>query len=189
MVSPTEPALFVYCEGATEAEFIKDLRAHWRIPQRQVVVVGACGVPGSVVGTARKKQRELRERDAEVWAVFDRDEHPSWNAAIELAGRLGIRLAASNPCFELWAILLYTEQWAHLERHEAQHRLRALHAGYHHERSPYLELGLVLPGIADARRRCEGLRRRAEADGDAWRNPTSGVHALVDAIHRRVPTE
>ena len=42
----------------------------------------------------------------EVWCVFDRDRHPSYQEAFELASRnRRIRLCWSNPCIELWFLM------------------------------------------------------------------------------------
>lgn len=40
-----------------------------------------------------------------VWCVFDRDDHPGVDAAIDRAQRAGVRVAFSHPCFELWRLL------------------------------------------------------------------------------------
>ena len=41
----------------------------------------------------------------EYWCVFDVDEHPYLNRALELARTSGISIALSNPCLELWFLL------------------------------------------------------------------------------------
>jgi hypothetical protein len=45
--------------------------------------------------------------------MFDRDEHPNFARAIDLADRHGIKLAMSNPCLELWFILHFEDQTAY----------------------------------------------------------------------------
>ena len=66
----------------------------------------------------RKLKRDrLATRDS-VWAMFDRDIHKRFDEARDLARGNGIRLAISNPCFELWGILHYQDQNAPLGRQE-----------------------------------------------------------------------
>ncbi|WP_084734299.1 RloB family protein [Rhodococcus sp. RD6.2] len=48
----------------------------------------------------------------EVWIVVDRDDHAYLEDALRTALREGIRVAFSNPCFEVWPIL-------HLSDHRA----------------------------------------------------------------------
>lgn len=43
----------------------------------------------------------------EVWVLYDRDDHPGIPEARDLAGRNGVRIAYSHPCFELWRLLHY----------------------------------------------------------------------------------
>jgi hypothetical protein len=56
----------------------------------------------------------------EIWCVFDRDEHPLVNEAIELAAQHEIGVAFSNPCFELWFVLHAQDLRRHTDRHEMQ---------------------------------------------------------------------
>lgn len=130
-----EPSVLALCEGNTEARLLEQLRAHWRIPGLRVRVEGSLGDPRNVVRVARDRRHGDTGHHVEVWVVFDRDEHPHWSSAIDRARALGVGLAISNPCFELWALLLHREQTAHIHRHAAQRALKRLHRGYDHARS------------------------------------------------------
>ena len=78
----------------------------------------------------------------QVYAVFDRDDHPSYFEALELAksldGKLrndakqpvGFYAVASVPCFELWLILHYEEIQHPLHRVEVISRLKKYIPGY-----------------------------------------------------------
>ena len=52
--------------------------------------------------------------------MFDVDEHPDVDAAIRDAAQVNIGIAVSNPCVELWFLLHWRDQTAHLDRHAAQ---------------------------------------------------------------------
>lgn len=72
----------------------------------------------------------------EVYAVFDRDDHASYDAALALArsldGRLRndnkqpvvFRAIASVPCFELWLLLHFEDIQAAIHRDDVVRRLR-----------------------------------------------------------------
>ncbi|MGH3940412.1 MAG: RloB family protein, partial [Pseudonocardiaceae bacterium] len=63
------------------------------------------------------------------WCVFDVEwpkNHPNLKQAIQLARDHNIRLAISNPCFELWLILHFEDQTAFLNTDEAETRSRKL---------------------------------------------------------------
>lgn len=87
------------------------------------------GAPMSLVERAVEKMDQRRRTmrrgrgDAafdEIWCVFDRDEHPFVNEALELAARHEIGVAFSNPCFELWFVLHAQDLRRHTDRHEMQ---------------------------------------------------------------------
>ena len=71
-----------------------------------------------------------------VYALFDRDEHESYHAALTTASALDGKLrndekkfirflaVASVPCFELWLLLHFEDVLAPLHRDEAVARLR-----------------------------------------------------------------
>lgn len=41
----------------------------------------------------------------QVWAVFDRNSHEHFDEAVRKCEQGGIKVARSNPCFEIWLIL------------------------------------------------------------------------------------
>lgn len=62
----------------------------------------------------------------QIWCVFDRDEHPNFGQALNLATDNGIGVAVSNPCLELSFLLHFQEQTRFIDRHEAQRQAEAL---------------------------------------------------------------
>ena len=52
-----------------------------------------------------RRRKGSFERQDQVWAVFDRDEPPESEQAVQLCEPSGLRVARSNPWFELWLIL------------------------------------------------------------------------------------
>jgi hypothetical protein len=180
------PVILVICEGKTEKKCLVSLRSRWRIPTVQVEVAGEGGVPRSVVNAAKKQWSQYGRRKSdrpETWVVFDRDEHPCWSAAIDQAHALKFKLGISNPCFELWGILLHKDQTAEIEREKAQSLLKGLHRGYDHSRNPVLDCELVLKGIDDAHDRSEELLCIANRnDADRYKNPTTRFHLLIERL-------
>ena len=56
------------------------------------------------VRSNRPTKRRAADYD-EIWCVFDIDEHPNVPQAVEEARQVGVEVAVSNPCFELWLVL------------------------------------------------------------------------------------
>ena len=99
--------IVVVTEGKkTEPGYLRVFSRLFRVPTVEVVPIGVGEDPRSVVERAIKEARSLvgdaaSQRDA-VWAMFDRDDHATFEEARRLAADHGIPVAVSNPCFELW---------------------------------------------------------------------------------------
>ena len=189
---PSGPAIrriAVFAEGEkTEPGYL----THWHRAHRDHVHVktsGGLGAPMTVVNRAVQQKRQ-EARDAkrgrgrasdEYWCVFDVDQHPNIGAAVQKAVDNGIGVAVSNPCVELWFILHFQDQSAHIERDAAQTISEQL-----------LKCGKVLNERAlqmldetftDARARAKSLDDKHAGDGRPPRsNPSSGMWRLIDRI-------
>lgn len=181
--------LLVFVEGKrTEDGYVK----FWWRRHRDKVIVNIDerhGTPMALVqlAIARKIREEREERRGrgsahdEVWCVFDVDEHPNLEEAIQLADRNGVKVVVSNPCIELWFILHYEEQNAYIERKPAQMRAMEL---------LQCKKTLTEAALESLAARHEGAMRRALAldekhildDNRPRSNPSSDVWRLVDKI-------
>jgi RloB-like protein len=113
--------------------------------------------------------------------MFDRDEHPNFDRAIDLATRHGINLAMSNPCIELWFILHFEDCTVHIERQKAQRRAaELLRCSKALNESALSTLG---ERYDEARCRAVKLDEKHEGDGSPpGTNPCSRVWRLIDVI-------
>lgn len=183
----------IFCEGATEEDYLNVLAGSIRGPLIDIQVSGQVGVPESVVNRAIVHRSELLRREGRsasdsfealfsVWAMFDKDDHDV-SAPIQRAKAAGVNVAFSNPCFELWGILHFEDHDAPDNRRDVQRRLRELMPSYDHERHPYFthEL-LTLDRERDAALRASTLRQRRHDEGDAQGNPHTTVDNLVNQI-------
>jgi len=178
--------------------FVEGLRTedlyltYWRRQYRDRVRVEIDpyrGAPLQLVEKAVEEQR-TEARDArrgrgrahdQIWCVFDRDEHPNFARAIELADRHSINLAISNPCLELWFILHFEDQTAYLERQAAQDRAEEL-LGCSKALTD-AALSALAERYDEARRRAIKLDEKHTGDGSPpGSNPSSGMWHLIDLI-------
>lgn len=178
----------IYCEGTvTEPMYLKALAA---LPEtRRVAALDIRGMgfePRRLVTEARNAQRqdaEAKHRQVEYWCVFDveaPEPHHGLHDAIQMARDNGIRVAISNPCFELWLILHYAEHSRWLDT-QAARSIRRQHdgsSGQGLDRGAYMQRREV--ATSRARRLAEMHERdRREAPDD---NPSSNVHRLLQAV-------
>ena len=185
--------VLIVCEGQkTERGYFEALRRSMRLPTMRIRVVHPNATdPLTIVESTIEERAKLRSDGLwfatdEAWVVFDGDEHISaslqrWNRAIQLARDNGIRLAVSNPCFELWYLIHFQDQTANLDRASACRRLRTHIASY--AKSDVLWPTPLQALTAEAVRRSEVMLERARRDElGEFVNPSTGVHELVQVL-------
>jgi hypothetical protein len=176
------PRILIVCEGtATEPTYLAALIREFRATSAEVVIDDKGGVPKTLVERAVTEKRSAeaasrREKDPylryeEVWCVYDVDEHPNLNDARQQADANGIRLAISNPSFELWLLLHFQEQQAYIER-AAAHRCCSTHMPGYVKRAEFRRLA---PHVQLAEQRALALEARNESAGQPGANPSTGV--------------
>lgn len=186
--------LLVFTEGEkTEEGYL----IHWWRAHRDQVTVTIDDFHGGPLplvdrAAAAKRAEASEERRGrgrshdEVWCVFDRDEHPNVPQALEKAGANGIGVALSNPCIELWFLLHFRDQTAHLERDDAQSRSKTLLG---------CEKALTPKALAELEARYEEARARAHKldekhagdDSPRHSNPSSNMWELIERIRTPLP--
>jgi hypothetical protein len=179
--------LLIVCEGTvTEPRYFKDVRYHEHsLIELDVrpggapkdLVERAAGLKREANGKARKLKDDNQKYE-EVWCVFDIDEHPLVPEAKDQARANGIELAISNPCFELWALLHFQDQHAHIERGKLHHRCATHMPGYEKR----LDYGTLRPKYSDALKRAGDLERWHESRDTTGANPSTTVYKLVERI-------
>lgn len=183
------PSVLICCEGkVTEPSYLNGLKNELRIRLCRVEVVPAGPNPKTIVDYAVEKKQESehraqREKDEnlkydEVWCVFDVDSHHHIPEAKQKASANGVELAISNPCFELWLLLHFKDQRAHIERHDVQSACRECMPGYD-KNVPFHK---VFPHYESAVQRTVELNKWQESRGCAGGNPSTGVHRLTERI-------
>jgi len=186
---PALPRILVLCEGkVTEPTYLRAFRSLCRNPRVEVEIGKERGVPLTLVEEAVKARdaalrRARREKDDnlsfdEVWCVFDVDDHPHLPEARALAGQKEIRLAISNPCFELWLLLHFRPSPGAQHRKDVASQLSRYLSDY--DKTP--QMREVLPGYTEALKRARRLEAEAAVMGELGRNPSTTVHHLTESI-------
>jgi hypothetical protein len=174
----------IVCEGkVTEREYF-DHTGH--LFRHVILEISPGGDPKSLVERAIEKKKDSEEKakkDAnelydQIWCVCDVDEHPRLPDARQQARDNKIKMAVSNPCFELWALLHFQDQNAHIGRAKVRALCKEHMPGYHKR----LPCELLLPLYSDALRRSTELDRRYTADSREGANPSTGVYKLTEEI-------
>ncbi len=182
--------LMIFYEGErTESIYL----THWHRLYRDRVIVNLAThnhtTPFQLVTAAADQRRsDLREakrgRGAaydQYWCMFDVDEHPRIDEALNKASDNNISIALSSPCLELWFMIHFDDQTAYIDRHDAQKKSRIL-LGCDKTLTP-AALELLRANYEKAKERAQSLTRKHSGDKAAvpW-NPHSEVWKLVDVI-------
>lgn len=124
---PERRTIVVFCEGeASEPDYIKGLKRLPHVQENTAVDIEIDpdqGVPMTLV--KRAVERQADDEVDECWCVFDVEwpkNHPNLRQALDLARRHGVKVAVSNPCFEVWLILHLQDQTGFLSSDEADGR-------------------------------------------------------------------
>lgn len=171
--------VLVVCGGVTtEPEYFEGMRKSYRNAAVKIVVKKSGKAPEDLVELAMAIRDQNVESFDEVWCVFDLDDFDV-TPAVVLAGRAGIHLAISNPCFELWLLLHFEKHTAVIAGYDdARRRLRKHVAGYDKHCGAFEQYRAAVPTAIE---RATAL---APAGAEHRHNPATGVWQLAMKFER-----
>ena len=188
---------FIATEGTqTEPNYFNALKTELEKTNRFNIEIFIQGKGSSTSTLVRKVHRQMEIINQEfdrVWIVFDRDEFPDFDEAIQQAAEYKINCAWSNESFELWLLLHFKGVSEHTSRKDLCDLLEAairneLHrtnpeALYNYSKSDaqIYEHVTKLGSEADAFARAKNLKsnfKESKADPSA-QNPCTHVDELV----------
>lgn len=178
----------VVTEGAlTEPKYLRSFNLIHTDNAIRLVIRPGIGDPRAVVERAVQEKKALRgdslaSQDT-VWAVFDRDAHPRFAEAVDMAKANDIRLAISNPCFEIWGVFHYRDFDAHVHRHDCQRVLTSLCPSYSNSGSKVFDdFAAIENSYRDAVTRAKNSRKRRREERRPDGNPSTRVYLLTEHI-------
>jgi hypothetical protein len=185
----------IYCEGEkTEPGYFNALG---RVLRGSLIELELqpTGVPKTIAERAVKRARQeglakaSRRRpqysfqaNDQVWAVFDRDEHPSYEQSIDHCTHYGVGVGRSNPCFEIWLILHDEDFHRSDDRHQVCRHLRKLHPEYDPDGSKSCDWPKLIEHIEMAEIRAAEQLEQREREGTPYGRPSTTVGHLTAAI-------
>jgi hypothetical protein len=192
--------ILIVSEGSkTEPNYFREIRAAYRLHTANVEVqpseLGTA--PIQVVRYAKvlfedgDSRKNIQRRAFEqVYAVFDRDDHASYHAALTLAESLDgklrndakqpvrFRAIASVPSFELWLLLHFEDIQAPLHRDEVMRRLKQHIPGYN--KGAGNAYAITVGRLAVATQRAEQLAEHFNARTDP--EPFTAIVELIKLL-------
>ena len=192
--------ILIVSEGSkTEPHYFGEIRSYYKLHTANVQVQpSARGTqPLQVVEFAEQlflkgdTSQGIRPRAFEqVYAVFDRDDHATYHAALAKAVALGDKLRndlgthikfeaiASVPCFEMWLLLHFEDVLAPMHRFEVYRRLQAYLPAY--DKGQLGQFAATRTFLEVASLRAKHLAEKFDAHDAA--HPYTGIHRLVNLL-------
>jgi hypothetical protein len=179
--------MVLVCEGKnTEPDYFRALRQNLNKQSLEIKVVEAAGVPMTVAQEALRQAKILKNsvgiEGDRVCAIFDRDEHPKFDEAIEFCRRHKIMVGYTNPCFELWLIWHFENYGANSHRHEVQKAFARLVPDYSLAANKTADFSKLMGGVDYA---CNWSKHHFDAriaEGARYGAPSSQLHEIIDCI-------
>jgi len=189
----TYDRILIVTEGEkTEVNYFEEIRRRYRLGSAHIRICG------SDYGTSPEKVVEYAIDQClgsceweRVFCVIDRDDHDHYVNALaslkaannkghlnDLGQPIKFESAPSNPSFELWLLLHFEDQQAHIHRDNVMRKLRTHIPNY--EKGDRGMFELTEPLIDEARARAEQQRVNIEHRG--MKNPTTYVDELVQVL-------
>ncbi|WP_212731509.1 RloB family protein [Streptomyces sp. V17-9] len=181
MRDPADRILVVCGSERTESDYLNGFKRHFK---KRTVSLKILEKPGSTVEVVRDAIGVMDRAEGDydqVWCVVDVDEYQDFDVATPLAHRNGVRLAVSNPCFELWLLLHHDDHTAPIADYR---RLKVLLAR-HVRPSPGKGVNFDRDYADEAlwRGAVERARKLARFGDEHTTNPSTGVWRLALALH------
>ncbi|SEH12971.1 RloB-like protein [Sphingopyxis sp. YR583] len=182
----------IYTEGKnTEPDYFRAIRKASLGALIDIEIVEAAGVPATIAKKAsadakarsrRGRARSSFEETDEVWAVFDRDEHPHVEEALARCRAAKVGTAFSDPCFEIWLILHHGDFDRPDNRHEVQAECAKRCAGYDPKSGKTADCDALMPLVAGAEKRAAAQLARRMEEGNPPGAPLTTVFELTRSI-------
>ncbi|MBP5439625.1 MAG: RloB domain-containing protein [Fibrobacter sp.] len=180
----------------TEPNYFNALKAELDKSNRFNINITVQGKGKSTTALVNKVHRQIEYNHQEydrVWVVFDRDEFPDFDEAIQLAAEHKINCAWSNESFELWLLLHFKDVSERTSRKDLCDLLEEAIRNELHKTDPnalydyskgnikIYEHATTLGNEAKAFSRAEALRNnfKGSANAPSMQNPCTHVDELV----------
>ena len=174
-------SVLIVCEGGkSEPNYLFGLVSTYRLSSANIRITPADGTdPVSVVKYAQELYVEGKYD--RVYCVFDRDEHPNYDEALQLIARLANFFAITSwPCFEIWILLHFIYSAAPRDRNGALAEVLKYYGKYTKDcRTCFGDLKSRLDDALHHARRLEGENRKTGST-----NPSTKMHNLVEYLIR-----
>ncbi|MDH2919329.1 MAG: RloB family protein [Sideroxydans sp.] len=176
-----QPTVLILCEDSKSGKtYLEDASKHFRAHTK--VEIAHCGKtdPKGIINEAIKRQAKFDQ----VFCVIDRDTHPSFNEAIQLASsHLKVTIIKSYPCFEFWLLLHFGHTRKPYTAGDLLNRDLCSKAGMeNYNKGSATSTFARLLGEQFNNARIISPQVLAQANSEQEFNPSTELHLLIDRL-------
>lgn len=187
---PFDRVLIVTEGTKSEPNYFEAICKQLRVASARVIPSASRTAPEQVIEFARREFKRRARGFEWIFAVFDRDNHPTYANALSLARRLdntlksdqgrAVRFVAvpSVPCFELWLLIHFEDVWAFGHRDDVLTKLKRWLPAY--EKGSVDVYDQTKFRLDDAIGRAKELKQRYQPDTGA--DPYTNVDEVVERL-------
>jgi RloB-like protein len=181
----------IYSEGMnTEPEYFTALGSTVSAALVELKIHKAAGVPTTIASKALQLAKSRRrsgnadsfEKFDQIWVVFDQDTHDKVKESIDNLGKSSVKVAYSNPCFELWLILHLQDFDKPVDHHQVQKHLEGICSDYSASSGKNPDCMPFVALVEKAESRATKMNQRRIEEGASGSAPWTTVHELTKAI-------
>ena len=186
----------IVCEGErTEPNYFKELVKDKFSEVRSEEIIGegrsTCALVRKTEEIRNKLEQQRQLRFDRIWVVFDKDDFPDFNEAIELARSKGYLSAWTNEAFELWYLLHFVYFDSAISRNdyisklEAEIRKYPNYSGFKYKKNNAGMYALLnrIGDVVQAKKRAQKLRQIFEGSYNyRIQKPCTTVDILVNEL-------
>lgn len=191
---PVHEVILIMCEGSTtEIQYFRKYKNTLKAYGIEVIPLSEEHTdPKGIVKDAIKQMREIRPDH--TWCVFDKDANTSQQLyeAKKLADKHKIKLAFSNPCFELWYLLHFKFTSAPFENFDkvAEELKKIKNFTRYQKNACYFDAlySRLQIAINNADRLLQVHRALGNQPYSLESNPSTNVHELIGFLEHKKKT-
>ncbi len=164
------PNYFVFCEGDTEVVYVDMLRSHYRLPIHIIAKKTLLNITPALI--ERCKATYIQTKSDRTYLMYDLDIPTMLERLKKISDAT---LLCSNPCFELWLLLHYTDQKAELSSEECVNCLSSYIKQYKKGSLNLVHQQFLIDNMTIAIERAKKLK--------SFANPSSSIFLLLEDLN------
>jgi len=168
------PTFFVFCEGESEAAYINHLKNSYRKPV--VIIPKVTKNKVSVRFIKESIKSSFGHEKDRVYLVYDIDVAGFHEKLLAIQKEIVSILIISNPCFELWYLLHFTNQTAEISTDHCIKKLENVFKSY--------QKGIINTKLLEklGEKKSEAIHRAKSLLPP--NNPSTNIHLFIEELER-----